>query len=89
MENIVKQEIAFDYKHDEHFRFVATYLEIPRGDALIEIFKDAKLIKEFLFPGYKIYNIPAHAHDIVEDLERGLTIAGSTGLGGNVYQGGN
>jgi hypothetical protein len=66
------------------YNFKATYLLEPKGEALIEISKDGKIVKEFLFPAYKIYNISAHADDIVDGLEKdnesGLIMAGSTGF---------
>ena len=88
MENIIKEKVAFEYEKSG-YRFKATYLVEPKGEALIEIFKDATLKKEFLFPAYKIWNISAHADDIIDGLEKGsdegLHIAGSDGLGGNSY----
>ena len=90
MENIVKEKVAFDGE-TRGYRFKATYLIEPKGDALIEIFKGEELKKEFLFPSYKIWNISAHADDIIDGLEKesdeGLRIAGSDGLGGNSYPG--
>ena len=57
-----------------------------KGDALIEIRKNSNLIKEFLYPAYKIWNIAAHFSDIVDSEiaqnQEGYKIAGSTGLGG-------
>jgi hypothetical protein len=85
MTQIIKDEIAYDI-NEFNLRFVATYLVEPKGDALIEIFKGDTLVKSFLFPAYKIWNIPAHANDIAAEIEEGLRVAGSTGLGGNVYQ---
>lgn len=67
------------------FHFKATYLDDPKDDALIEISKDGVMVKSILWPAYKVWNIAAHADDIAADLEHGLTIAGSTGFGGNVY----
>ena len=71
------------------YRFVGTDLIEPKGDSLIEIFKGDLLVKKFLFPAYKIWNIPAHADDIINGLEEGndngLYAAGSTGLGMNAY----
>ena len=80
--------VAFEGEKRGYY-FKATYLEEPKGEALIEISKDGKIVREFLFPAYKIYNISAHADDIIDGLEKesneGLLIAGSTGLGGNVF----
>lgn len=44
-----------------------------------------ELVRSTLWPGYKIWNVAAHASDIAADLDHGLGVAGSTGLGGNVY----
>ena len=46
------------------------------------------MIRSFIFPAYKIYNIAAHFSDVVDgelsknDKDRGYTIAASNGLGG-------
>lgn len=89
MDNIKKERLAYKGNHKGYI-FTCTYLLEPKGEALIEIEKDGKLLREFLFPAYKVFNIPAHVDDIVEGLERnsdsGLRIAGSNGLGGNAYQ---
>ena len=87
---LVMDEIAFEGE-EQGYKFKATYLKQPRGKALIEISKDNQIIKEFLFLAYKVWNIAAHARDIVEGLEKeseeGLYLAGSDGLGGNSYGG--
>lgn len=87
---MIKDKIAFDQTHDG-YRFLATYLKEPAGDALIEISKDGENVREFLWPAYKIWNIAAHAQDIVDGLKQqsddGLRLAGATGFGGNVYNG--
>lgn len=83
-----KGKVAFEIEK-KGYNFKATYLMLPKNDALIEIFKGNNLIKEFLFPAYKIWNIAAHIDDIIDGLEEesdyGLRIAGSDGLGGNCY----
>ena len=85
---IVREKVAFDKEH-RGYRFVATYLTEPKGDALIEISKDDRMVRETLWPAYKIWNIAAHADDIVDGLERdsseGLYVAGEVGFGANVY----
>jgi hypothetical protein len=81
-ETVVRDKVAFDIT--EHgYRFVATYLTEPKGDALIEIFRGEELVRSALWPAYKIWNIAAHTPDIAADLDEGLTVAGSNGLGGN------
>lgn len=89
MENIQIEKVAFAIDGGG-YHFKASYLKEPSADALIQISKSGQLVKEFLFPAYKIWNIAAHAHDIAEGLDResdsGLYTAGSDGLGGNSYQ---
>lgn len=75
--NIIIDAIAFE-GDEQGFHFKATYLKEPKGEALIEISKDSQTVKEFLFPGYKVWNIAAHASDIIRDLVQG----------GNSYGGG-
>ena len=82
--NVVRDKVAFDTEKFG-YRFVATYLLEPKGDALIEIYRGETLVRSTLWPGYKIWNVAAHAQDIAADLDEGLTIAGSNGLGGNCY----
>lgn len=76
---------------DRGFNVKAWYLENTeesKGDALIEVRYNGELIREFLFPSYKIWNIAAHFGDIVDgelskdDVSRGYIIAASTGLDG-------
>ncbi len=76
-------------KNDRSFNVKVWYLEDTsesKGDALVEIRKDKKLLREFLFPAYKIWNIAAHFRDIVdgelskENKKKGYKIAASTGL---------
>lgn len=87
---IIRDKIAFENEVGGYL-FRATYLKESNGDALIEIEKDGGLVKSFLWPAYKIYNIAAHADEIADGLnqqsDEGLYVAGSTGFGGNVYQG--
>ena len=88
-EKVVIEKEAFNTFTDG-YQFIATYLKEPKGEALIEIKKEGIIVKEFLFPSYKIWNIAAHAQDIVDGLkeesEEGILMAGLTGLGGNVYK---
>lgn len=77
--------------NDRDFNAKAWYVQDiaeSKGDAVIEICYNDKLIREFIMPAYKIWNIPAHFADIVDseltkdDKERGYKIALSTGLEG-------
>lgn len=86
--NLVIDTLAFEGdKCGYHFK--ATYLSEPKGDALVEISKGGVIVREFLWPAYKIWNIAAHAEDIAAGLDAGnasgLYMAGEVGFGGNVY----
>jgi hypothetical protein len=80
------KSIAFESKEsDRGYTVIASYLKEPNnGDALIRIFKDNELIKEFLFPAYKIWNIAAHFSEIVdseiENSTRGYEMAAWNGI---------
>ena len=88
-DNLIFDKVAYDFNEGE-YNFKATYLLEPKGNSLIQISKDGKPVREFLFPSYKIYNISAHASGIVEDLKKdsdeAIYHAGSTGFG-NVFGG--
>ena len=90
MTDIIKDKVAFE-DEKRGYKFVATYLICPKADALIEISKGDKMVRSFLFPAYKIWNISAHADDIIDGLEKesdeGLYLAGSYGVGGSAYVG--
>lgn len=63
-----KEKPEFDID-DRDFNVKAWYLkdtEESKGDALIEVKYKDKLIRQFLFPAYKIWNIAAHFSDIVD-----------------------
>ena len=86
------QKPQFDID-DRGFNVKCWYLkdtDIAKGDALIKITYNGNKVREFIFPAYKIWNIAAHFHDIVDgelskdDKERGYIIAASTGLEGLV-----
>jgi len=74
---------------DRGYNAKAWYLkdtDTQKGDALIEIRKDGNLLREFIFPGYKIWNIAAHFYEIINSEEErnldGYRNAASTGLKG-------
>ena len=61
------EKLAFESKEPNRgFTVKASYLLEPKGDALIEIFKDGESLRWFLFPAYKVWNIAAHFDDIVD-----------------------
>jgi len=84
-----KGKLIYETKSDRGFVFKAWDLPNSKGNALVEVERNGKVIRSFTFPGYKIYNIPAHADDIIQsELDKdvdGYMIAGSDGLGGNVF----
>lgn len=83
---MVKEKVAFEQEL-RGYKFIATYLTEPKGEALIEITKGGRVVRSFLLPAYKVWNVSAHAEDIVDGLEKesdeGLRVAGSDGLCGN------
>ncbi len=63
------QDIAFEGPKPPYLGYTirASYLKEPHGaDALIEVIKDGQVIRQFMFPAYKIYNLQAHFRDIVD-----------------------
>jgi hypothetical protein len=88
MENIKIDKLAFESPEDRGYKVKASYLTEPKGSALVEIFKDGELLREFLFPDYKIWNIAAHFPDIVageiEGNARGYRMASWDGISGAI-----
>ena len=87
-----KEEPIFDIT-DRDFNVKAWYLkdsEEHKGDALVEIKYNEHLIRSFIVPSYKIFNIAAHFSDIVDgelskdDKERGYEMAAWNGISGAV-----
>jgi hypothetical protein len=67
--NLLETEQPLFDLDDRGFNVKAWYLkdsEESKGDALVEIRRDGELLRQFLFPAYKIYNISAHFGDIVD-----------------------
>ena len=87
-ENVVIEKVAFETHEIKGHKITAWYLEQPKGDALIKITKGDDVVQEFLYPAYKIWNLSAHAAEIIDGLlnkdDEGLRHAGSDGLGGGV-----
>jgi hypothetical protein len=86
-----KGKMIYKTNPDRGFVFTAWDLPDSKGDALIEVERDGEIVRSFNFPAYKVWNIPAHADDIIHsELEKnkdGYRIAGSDGLGGNAFNG--
>lgn len=84
------ESIAFESKRpDRGYTVRARYLKHPKGDALIEIFRDGNPLRAFLFPAYKVWNIAAHFTDIVdgeiENSPRGYEMAAWDGISNAVF----
>jgi hypothetical protein len=65
----VVDKIAFEgpKSPDRGYTIRVSYLKPPHnGDALVEVIKDTKPLRHFLFPAYKIYNLQAHFSEIVD-----------------------
>ena len=86
-----KEKLAYEEKY-KGFNVQCWYLlgkEGDAGDALIRITRGRKLVRKFLFPAYKVWNIAAHFSEIVEselagDID-GYGNAASAGIGGSVF----
>ena len=46
------------------FKIIALW-PTDHGDALVTITREGKLLREFTYPAYKVYNLQAHFTDIV------------------------
>ncbi len=85
-----KDKPEFDIT-DKGYNVKAWYVkdtETEKGDALIEVRKEEEIIRQFIFPAYKIWNIAAHFKDIVDSEEEknieGYKTAASNGLEGSI-----
>ena len=86
------QSVAFDNRDTpvRGYAVRASYLKEPHSaDALIEIFRAGEVLRSFLFPAYKIWNIAAHFEDIVageeEQSARGYEAAAWDGISGATF----
>lgn len=86
------ESIAFEGPKtpDRGYTIRASYLKEPhKADALIEVMKEGEVIRKFLFPAYKIYNLSAHFKDIVdgeiENSAKGYEMAAWDGIQGATF----
>ena len=81
---VIEKEAFASKEPDRGFSVKAYYLMEPRGDALVEIYRDGAPYRRFLYPAYKIWNIAAHFADIVTgEIDgncSGYDLAGWTGF---------
>lgn len=75
---------------DRGYTIRASYLKEPHSaDALIEVMKEGQVIRRFMFPAYKIYNLQAHFKDIVDgeiqNSSKGYEMAAWNGVSGAVF----
>ena len=89
---VVVESVAFEGPKtpDRGYTIRASYLKKPNdGDALIEVMKDGQVIRRFMFPAYKIYNLQAHFRDIVDgeiqNSAKGYEMAAWNGISGAVF----
>lgn len=76
---VVKDKIAIQGEKGG-LTFTAWYLIEPGGEALVEIARGDEVLRRFLWPAYKVWNIAAHADEIAQDMEAGLEAAGASGF---------
>jgi hypothetical protein len=71
---------------DRGYTVKAWYLHEPKGKAGVQIFKEGQLVRQFLWPAYKIWNVAAHFSDIVdgevEESASGYKMAAWDGISG-------
>lgn len=85
-DDYIADRVVFETDEDRGFKAKATFLKAPHaGDAVIEIFRDGEVVRRFLFPAYKVWNIAAHFSDIVDgelaENDSGYRLAAWTGVG--------
>lgn len=92
MQGVKRDKLAFEGPKttDRGYTVRAHFLKPPHsGDALVQIFKDGKVVREFLFPAYKVWNIAAHFTDIVDgeviNSTAGYEMAAWDGLSGAAF----
>jgi hypothetical protein len=84
-ENLIVEKLAYESEEPNRgFTVKCYYLTTPKGEALIEIYRDGEPYRRFLYPAYKIWNIAAHFDDIVtseiDGDSHGYDLAGWTGF---------
>ncbi len=63
------KKVAFEGPEtpDRGYTMRVSYLKPPASaNALVEVMKDKVVVRKFLFPAYKIYNLQAHFGEIVD-----------------------
>ena len=68
-ENVAVEKVTFEGPDtpDRGYTVRTSYLKEPHtADALVEILKEGEVVRSFLFPAYKIWNIAAHFDAIVD-----------------------
>ena len=72
MSEHIKEKQVF-FVEDRGFSGTAWYLK-DSDKALVEITKDGKPTREFLYPAYAIWNVSAHFSDIVDEEIHGIEV---------------
>lgn len=75
--------LVFETPEYKGFSIRASYLNDGQN-ARVEVVRAGTVIQTSLYPAYKIWNVAAHAEDIIDEGEAGWALAGSDLLGGGV-----
>lgn len=83
----METKIIFEGPKDTDRGYTIRALDIgEKADYFIEVMKDGSVVRSFMFPAYKVYNLQAHFSDIVDsEIEKnahGYNMASSTGFDG-------
>jgi hypothetical protein len=60
------EKLAFETHEYRGYKIKALYLNDGSQDARIEIWTITSIVRAFRYPAYKIWNISAHAEDVIE-----------------------
>lgn len=86
--NVVIECGAFRSPEIKGYVIEAWYLKEPQTDCLVKITKGDVVVREFLYPAYKVWNLSAHGEEIIQsEIDKnanGYRCAGSDGFGSGV-----
>lgn len=82
------RRLAFQSDIYRDLSIQAYYIDAVTGTALVQIMQGSKVVREFHYPSYKIWNLEAHAQEILDSElnadNHGYEMAGADLLGGCV-----
>lgn len=79
-ERIVIERIAFEVGPDRGYTCRIWRLKQPSNAVMVEIFKDVRPLRCYLYPAYRMWNVADHFSDIVDS-----EVAGRSGLPESVF----